>query len=162
MRALKAIFRIIVGALFGLLSGIALAPAIAAFSNGQGSNAWVVLVVLAAGAVLGFFAPTVRRAFGRGFLLAGVSVFALPLSVMMLSGRVASDMMAETSSSGATMVGAGLAGTMMTGAAGFIGFFFGTILIVIGLVLVLGGRREVVVVERYVAAPAGGRREPTL
>ena len=160
MRVMKAIFQFIVGALFGLLSGMALIPALAAFSDGQGNTAWVVFVVAGVGALLGVFAPTIRRAFGRGFLLLGASVFALPLSVMMLSGRVASDMAAESANQGATMVGAGIAGTMMTGAAGFIGFFFGTILLIIGLVLALGGRREVYVVER--AAPASGRREPTL
>jgi Ca2+/H+ antiporter len=48
----------------------------------------------------------------------------------------------------------------MTGAAAFIGFFLGAILLIIGLVLVLGGRREVVIVERFTPAPS--RSEPTL
>lgn len=161
MGAIKGIFRFIVGGIFGLLSGMALIPALAAISDGEGNTAWVVFVVAALGALLGIFAPTIRRSFGRGFLLLGASVFALPLSVMMLSGRVASDMAAESTNQGATMVGAGIAGTMMTGAAGFIGFFFGTILLIIGLVLALGGRREVYVIERPVAS-ATGRREPTL
>jgi hypothetical protein len=159
MGIVKGIFRFIVGAIFGLLSGMALIPALAALSDGTGNTAWIVFVVAGLGALLGVFAPTIRRAFGRGFLLLGASVFALPLSVMMLSGRVASDMMAESTSTGATAVGAGIAGTMMTGAAGFVGFFFGAILLLIGLVLSLGGRREVYVIER----PAtGGRHEPSL
>ena len=158
MGAVRAIFRIIIGLVFGLLSGMALIPALAAFSDGQGNTAWIVFVVAAIGAALGFFAPTIRRAFGRGFLILGASVFALPLSVMLLSGRVANDMMSETTASGATAIGAGLAGTMMTGVAGFIGFFFGAILLIVGLVLSLGGRREVYVMDR--PAPAGGRSDP--
>jgi hypothetical protein len=150
MKFVRAILRVLVGLIFGVVSGVALAPAFAAFSDSSGSNAWVIFVVVIGGALLGFFAPTLRRAFGRGFLLAGVSVLALPLSVMLLSGRVGSDMIAATDSGGqaATAAGAGIAGVMMTGVAGFIGFFFGAILIIVGLVLALGGRREVYVVQR--------------
>jgi hypothetical protein len=146
MRVLRALIRIIVGLAFGLLAGLAIIPALAAFSDGQGNTAWLVFAVVGLGAVLTFFAPTIRRSFGRGFLLAGVAVLGLPLSVLMLSSRVTSDMVTSTHNSGATMIGAGIGATMMTGAAGFVGFFFGAILIVIGLVLALGGRREVTVI----------------
>jgi hypothetical protein len=158
MRFVSAFFRAVVGLIFGFLAGVALIPALAAFSDGQGNTAWIVFVVAGLGGLLGFFAPTVRRAFGRGFLLTGVAVFVLPLSMMMLSGRVANQMMAEEGANGATALGAGIAGTMATGLAGFVGFFFGAVLLIIGLVLSLGGRREVYVVER--PAPATGRREP--
>lgn len=163
MNIVKTIFRTLIGGVFGFASALALIPAVATFSNNGGDQHTgpVLWAIAGAGALLGFFAPTIRRAFGRGFLMLGASVFALPLSVMMLSGRVASDMAAQTPNDGATMVGAGIAGTVMTGAAGFIGFFFGTILLIIGLVLALGGRREVIVVERAPAVPAG-RREPSL
>lgn len=151
MGVFKAIFRIIIGVVLGFASGLALSPAIAALANQPGDSSWLIWLVTAIGGVLGFFAPTIRRAFGRGFLLLGVSTFALPLSVMVLSGRVTGDMMqqAEAGGQGTAALGGAIAGTMMTGAAAFIGFFLGAIFLVIGLVLVLGGRREVVVVNQY-------------
>lgn len=74
-------------------------------------------------------------------------MFVLPLSMMLLSGRVTSDMVqsAEAGSETSTAVGAGIAGVFMTGVAGIVGFFVGAILLIIGLILALGGRREVVV-----------------
>lgn len=150
MKIIKAIFRVIVGAVLGVASGIALAPAIAAFAGEAGDSAWLVWVVVAIGAALGYFAPTIRRALGRGFLILGASVFALPLSMMLLSGRVTSDMInqSEAGSEGMAALGGTIAGTMMTGAAALVGFFLGAIFLIIGLVLSLGGRREVIVVHQ--------------
>lgn len=147
MNIVKGLFRVIVGLVFGLASALALIPAIAAIADqpGDATASIVTAVVTIVGAILAFFAPTIRRAFGRGFLLLGACVFLLPLSVMLLSGKVASDMVATSDNQAATAVGSGIAGALMTGASAFIGFFFGAILLIIGLVLALGGRREVVV-----------------
>lgn len=49
-----------------------------------------------------------------------------------------------------------MAGVAVTGVATFIGLIVGSILLLIGLVLSLGGRREVVIVESRV------RSEPTI
>ncbi|WP_127143178.1 hypothetical protein [Pelagibacterium montanilacus] len=149
MKIIKAIFRVFVGAVFGIASGLVLSPAIAAFAGEPGDSAWLIWVVVAIAAVLAFFAPTIRRAFGRSFLVLGASTFALPLSMMVLSGRVTNDMMnqAQMGEQGMAAFGGVVAGTMMTGAAAFIGFFLGAIFLIIGLVLSLGGRREVIVVH---------------
>lgn len=150
MKFVSALTRIVVGVLFGVIAALALSPAAAAFNSDSESNApMVVLAVVGLSAVLAFFAPTIRRAFGRGFLLAGTAFIALPISMMLLSGRVANDMIsaADSSSQGATAVGAGIAGFAMTGIATFVGLIAGAIFIIIGLVLALGGRREVVIVE---------------
>ena len=158
MGFIKGLFRLIVGAVFGLVAGMALSPAIGAFANAKdGGTAWVLLVVIAIGALLGVFAPTIRRAFGRGFLLAGVAVLALPLSAMLLSGRVLSEMSPELQGNSAKMAGAGIGAALMTGAAGFVGFFLGAILIIVGLVIALGGRRQVVMVT-----PDGRPYEPRI
>ena len=147
MTIIKAIFRVIIGALFGFASGLALLPAIAAFAQdtAAGDTGWLVWVVVAICAIIGYFAPTIRRAFGRGFLILGASVFALPLSMKLLTGRVTSDMInqSEAGSEGMAAIGGTIAGTMMTGAAAFVGFFLGAIFLIVGLVLVLGGRRDV-------------------
>lgn len=150
MHIIKTIFNTIIGFLFGLGSTLALTPAFAAFAGtGEKSEpSALIWIVALAGAALGFFAPTIRRAFGRGFLLLGVCIFVLPLSTMLLSGRVTSDMVAASDSQAATAVGAGIAGVLMTGASAFIGFFLGSVFLLIGLVLALGGRRQVIVVKQ--------------
>ena len=159
MAIFRAVVRALFGAFFGILSTLALTPAFAAFSGeGDTVTPFVMGSLVLIGGILGLFAPTIRRAIGRGFLIFGASVFALPLSAFLLSGRAASEVMAtaEAGSEPFAAVGAGLAGVAVTGVATFFGLIFGAILLLIGLVLCLGGRREVIVVE----APA--RREPRL
>jgi len=159
MNILKAAFRIIIGVLFGAGSAVALTPAFAAFTANKDSITPVIMMalVLLCG-VLCFFAPTIRRALGRGFLVLGSSVFVLPISAFLLSGRAASEVVstAEKGSEAFAAVGAGLAGVAVTGIATFIGLIIGSILLLIGLLLSLGGRREVIIIEEK------KRREPTL
>lgn len=150
MAIIKSSFRILVGILFGIGSAIALTPAFAAFTTEQDTITPIVMMsfVLLCG-VLCFFAPTIRRAFGRGFLVLGASVFALPISAFLLSGLAASEVVstAEEGSEAFAAVGAGLAGIAVTGVATFIVVIIGTILLLIGLILSLGGRREVIIIE---------------
>lgn len=156
MRFVKAVFRIVIGIVFGLVASAALVPAVAAVAGGEqaGTGAAVLIAITALCGLIGLFAPTVRRAFGRGFLIAGVSLLALPLSTLMLSGRAAHEVVTKASATGdaaaqaGTAIGAGLAGVAITGVATFIGLIAGGIFIILGLVLALGGRREVIVVER--------------
>lgn len=159
MAILKAAFRIVIGVLFGLGSAIALTPAFAAFTTNQDSITPTIMMalVLLCGA-LGFFAPTIRRALGRGFLILGAATFALPISTFLLSGRAASEVVnsAEEGTEAFAAIGAGLAGVAVTGLATFVGVIIGAVLLMIGLVLSLGGRREVIVVQ------APERREPFL
>ncbi|MDF2140835.1 hypothetical protein [Paenirhodobacter sp. CAU 1674] len=150
MKFIRGTIRTIIGAMFGFLAMLAMMPAFAAFDTGNGkasSAAWAVAII---GAILGMLAPNIRRSFGRGFLLVGAAVFALPISTLILSGRVANDTIAQASTAdhGAAVAGAGLAGIAMTGAATFIGLIVGSILLIIGLILSLGGRREVIIVEK--------------
>lgn len=150
MTVARALLRIFVGLVFGIAGALALAPAFAAFTRGpDDAGSAIIWVVVLLGVALAFFAPSIRRAFGRGFLLLGAAVFALPLSMMMLSGRVTSDMVAgaDAGNQAMTALGAGVAGIVTTGLAAFVGFFLGAIFLIMGLVLSLGGRREVVVVS---------------
>ncbi|MFP5508089.1 MAG: hypothetical protein ACLGIP_02875 [Alphaproteobacteria bacterium] len=150
MSFIKATFRILVGVIFGTTTAVALTPAFAAFSSeGDTVTPIVMTSLLLLCGTLCFFAPTIRRAFGRGFLVLGASVFALPISAFLLSGRAASEVVgaAEAGTEGLAVVGAGLAGVAVTGVATFFGLIVGTILLLIGLILSLGGRREVIIVE---------------
>lgn len=143
-----------IGAAFGFASMLALSPGLAAFDNATGA-AYAVIVV---GALLGYFAPTIRRSLGRGFLLLGASIFVLPISAMLLTGRVAHE---TVSADPTSVIGAGLAGAAFTGLATVVGFFLGAVFLLAGLVLVLGGRREVSIVSPPPGKPSAGRREPT-
>ena len=97
MRVVNAVLRVLIGAIFGVGCVLALSPALAALMKDGPPAALAVsmIAVVVVSALLGLFAPTIRRAFGRAFLLLGVCVLALPLSVLLLSGRVMSEM-AET------------------------------------------------------------------
>jgi hypothetical protein len=157
---LRVVFKILVGVVFGAASVVALAPLLAAVVGEKPVGA---VVVLFAVILLAASAPNIRRAFGRGFLCLGAAVFALPLSTMILSGVVASEAISMATDSEKAMTGFGgaVAGGLMTGVAGFIGFFFGSILLLIGLILSLGGRREVIVVMADNASSrGGGKQEP--
>lgn len=158
MSILRAFFRIVVGVIFGFGSALALTPAFAAFTTDQdvAGPAIIIGLILLSG-VFCFFAPTIRRAFGRGFLLLGSSVFLLPISAFLLSGRTASEVVgtAEEGSEAFAAIGAGLAGVAVTGVATFFGLIIGAVLLLIGLILSLGGRREVTIIE------GTSRREPT-
>ncbi|WP_148292566.1 hypothetical protein [Paracoccus aminophilus] len=148
---MSVVFRTLIGAVFGFFCAFALSPAIAALhSDGSNFASVSTIVIVAIMAALGYFAPTVRRAFGRGFLLLGLCFFALPFSAMLLSGRAASEVVAQASADGqaAAVLGAGAAGLAVTGIATFIGLIAGAIFVILGLVLALGGRREVIVVTR--------------
>lgn len=151
---ISAIFRTILGAVFGVICALVLSPALAAFQTKDSSAPAIVTFIIVAGvAALGFFAPTIRRAFGRGFLLLGISFFALPVSSLLLAGRAASEVVTasgqgdQVADAGA-VIGAGLGAALITGAGTFFGVIFGFIFTILGLVLALGGRREVIVVPK--------------
>lgn len=151
MKFVSALFRTVVGLVFGIASAMALSPAFAAFHNDDSSTTpFLAFALIALCGALGLFAPSIRRAFGRGFLVLGASVFALPVSAFLLSGRAASDVIAtsEAGTEAATAIGAGIAGVAVTGLATFFGIILGAIFLLIGLVLSLGGRREIIVVEK--------------
>jgi len=152
MSIIKAIFRGIIGLVFGLLCALLLAPAFAAFANAEdgGWTSSIFGLVVLIGLLMGVFAPSIRRAFGRGCLALGACLFALPLSVLLLSGRSAGELMAATEGASAgeqigTAVGAGIGSALMTGASAFVGLILGGIFLIAGLVLTLGGRREVTI-----------------
>lgn len=151
--AFRFIVNFIVGGVFAALTVLVLSPLFAAFMPGEAPDegAASTVVALALGGLvwlLVLFAPTIRRGFGRSFLSLGSATLLLPISMLALSGRVTNDMVLEASSEadqGAAALGGMLAGGLATGLAGFVGFIVGGILLILGLVLSLGGTREVIV-----------------
>ncbi|MGI9370558.1 MAG: hypothetical protein ACR2O2_17145 [Ruegeria sp.] len=148
MKIIGYMFKIVIGLGLGLLTSLVMIPAFATFhSEGESTSSYAMIIVTLAVAALCVFAPTIRRAIGRGFLSLGVAFFILPISAMLLTGRVATETMEETNDA-ATAVGAAIGGGLMTGMSTVVGFFMGTVFVVLSLVMLLGGRKEVVVVEK--------------
>lgn len=145
---MRIMSKILAALVFGAIAAMLATPLAAVFvDNGNSNIVFVVafLVVFAAG----LLAPTGRRAWGRGALLCGLLFLALPLSMMVLSGKVSSDMVAEASAGteGAAVAGAVIGSGLMVGASAFIGFILGAIFVILGAVLLLGGTRDVRVVK---------------
>ncbi len=155
MAVLRTFINIIIGIVFGIVGAVALSPAFAAF-NSDTSNistyvfAFVFVLIIA----LCAFAPTIRRGFGRGFLTVGSCFILLPISTLLLSGMVTNDMINDTAAVGGDVGSAAVGGTiatgLLTGASAFFGIILGGLFLIIGLILALGGRREVIVVENRV------------
>lgn len=148
MRTTSKVFAAII---FLILSFVILTPLGAGLGD---AGMPVVLGLCGLVALICLLAPTGRRAWGRGFLLDGLFLIALPLLATPLIGRSFAEVteaaeltQASEMERAATEVGAGLGAAMMFGAATFVGIVLGAIFVVLGLVLVLGGRREVIVVR---------------
>lgn len=148
MSIVRIILQGLIGLIFGIATMLALSPLLASFREPGAQIA--MLAVLGVVILLSAFAPGLRRTFGRGFLCLGAAVFILPFSALVLGVVTGSEVVAQAAEAdrGATAVGATIGAGLITGAASFIGFIFGTVLLLVGLILSLGGRREVIVVER--------------
>ena len=148
MVVMRYIVQLVLGVIFAFLASLALSPFFASFANGAGAKYSIFLGLVIA--VIIAMAPNIRRCFGRGFLFLGTAVFLLPLSALVISGVALNETVdaAAEADKGFAVVGGALAGGLVTGAATFVGLIGGTVLLILGLILSLGGRREVVVVER--------------
>ncbi len=101
------------------------------------------LIVAIVAALIVMFAPSARHAWGRLALIDGLACFALPFMAAALSWVVGSHVAQNAgANAGAAAVGAGVAGVAMTGAAGFVGFFAGLILVVMAYFILRGARRQ--------------------
>lgn len=149
---MKAIFRVIIGLIFGIVTSLVLSPALATIAGADSPAAgFVPIAVVVLMMIFGYLAPTIRRAFGRGFLILGAAFLFLPISTIMLSASVGADMVNTTqgdADQAAAVIGGGMAAAAMTGAATILGFILGGICLIVGLVLALGGKREVIVIEK--------------
>lgn len=146
MRLVSKILAILV---MGLISGLAASPLAASFVDTGNSN-YVFFGVFIVMAGIIFLAPTGRRAWGRGSLICGVLFVSMPLFVTALGAQVGSAIVADASTTGeeaGAAIGATLGAGLMVGASMIIGFIIGGVFLILGLVLVLGGRREVVIID---------------
>ncbi len=148
---MRFLSKLVAAIVFIIVGFLALTP----LGAGLGENSG--MAVAAIGAILiglaAVLAPTGRRAWGRGFLLNGVLFVAMPLLVLPLLGSAYTETVNNTAANSgsaeqaATEAGAAVGAALMFGAFSFVGLILGEIFVILGLVLVLGGRREVIVVE---------------
>jgi hypothetical protein len=146
MGFVKAAVRFLAGLLFGALTALALTPSVAAFSAPDTDPSPLLVPVIAlVSAILCTLAPTIRKAFGRGFLIAGLSFFSIPVSTILITGQALLDVIIPGSStaSGEASLLTGVAGLAVSGFVTLVSLIAGALFVIIGLVLILGGRRHV-------------------
>lgn len=137
LHIIKAICRIAIGATFGSLCAVALIPALAAFASAPSASGLLLCIAAAVGAFVGWLAPTIRNATGRGLLLVGTCVAALPITATMLAGSVSAEMAGGSGGDVATILGSAIGGIMLVAIAGIIGLI-GFAMIWFGLVIIFG------------------------
>ena len=138
------LLQLIVGLGFGLLSALALAPTVAAFRpsaaavaegarSGFGTMGLLALVI----GLICAFAPSLTATLGRALLILGGSVLALPLSVLLASGRIMID-----SGGLAPALGTALAGSLLGFLSGIVGLLVGGALLILGALVLLAAPRR--------------------
>jgi len=157
---MSAIVRTAFGVFFGVVCVVILQPGLVYFQNTSWHEAGIsllmespsldtfqtvssdtsvvlALVIVAAVAALCLLASNMRRALGRGFLILGISFFAMPFSFMLLMERITSEMMTQAARGDQTLVavGGGIATLLVTGLVTPVGIILGAIFTVTGLVL---------------------------
>lgn len=148
MKVLRYIIQVLLGVFFAFLTLASLSPLFASFQSTTGTTLAIIVGVIVI--IFASIAPSIRRCFGRSFLILGAAIFLLPISAVVLSGVALNETveMAADADKSSAILGGVLAGGLVTGLASFVGFVLGTILLVFGLVLSLGGTREVTIKGR--------------
>jgi hypothetical protein len=147
-RLLRYFSKTIAFALFTIIAAVAVSPLAAYFVDDAGSSNLVFLAMAFTMALLCFLASDGRRAWGWGSLVSGLTFFALPLSTLLLASDLSNDLIQEAADPdrSAAAVGATVGAGLLFGASAILGLIVGAILTIIGIALLLGGRREVVIV----------------
>jgi len=130
----------------GAVTFIAISPVAGLFKDAGLSN-FIFLGMLALVVLLCLTAPTGRRAWGRSFLLAGILMIALPFTLSEYFDVVLDDWADAASGAGAFSLIASLGAGFLILTSLFVGIISGTLFIIFGLIMLLGGRREEIVVE---------------
>ncbi|WP_339453375.1 hypothetical protein [Pseudomonas sp. JAI120] len=143
--------KVLAGLVGGLILAILLSMVVAiagAASPGAGGAAGAIVFFVAwiIALVVAIYAPTPGKAWRRLLVTSGIAAFMLPLSGIIFTGsHIATNV--SGAHSGAETAGAAIGGTLVSGFLGFVGFFLGVILLVIGL---LAGRDKQIV---YIQSP---------
>jgi len=134
----------------GLIGGIMLATlgtllvTITFAANAQGGEHGLVTFfgLLLLSFWVAFAAPRAGKAWRRLLLSSSVLSFLLPLSGLIYTGAF---LAANSEGGAAAAAGAAIGGTLLSGFLGFVGFFLGVVLLIIGLLV--GRDRQVVYMQ---------------
>lgn len=146
---MKFVAGLIGGLILAVLAATVVGLAGAASGSGAGAGvffgAWVIALVIA------LTAPRAGKAWRRLLIISGLMAFMLPLSGIIFTGSYVATKVDHTSAhAAAEAAGATIGGALVSGALGFIGFFLGVILIIVGLLT--GRDKQVVYVQASPAA----------
>ena len=93
-------------------------------------------------------APRAGKARRRLLIISGLLWFAMPISSLIYTGAYVTDVAIQGGeNAGPAIIGATIGGGMVTAFTGFLGFFFGAIFLVIGLLI--GRDKEIVIIREY-------------
>jgi len=145
MLVVRMLFQSVVGGAVGFVVYFVSAPML--IGIGLGNQPWLIGVSAGLCAAILGYAPTLRRALGRGFLLIGSAFLLLPFGAFFMAGRAFNDTVGDKTDA-ASIIGAGGGAALVTGIGTIVGLILGLLCLVIGLVLALGGRREVIVINQ--------------
>ncbi len=101
MKIMGCMFKIAIGLVLGLLTALVMTPAFATFhSEGERASSFAMIIVVLAVAAMCLFAPTIRRAIGRGLLSLGIAFFSFADICDAADWRVATEMMEKSNDGG--------------------------------------------------------------
>ena len=105
--------------------------------------------------LIAMLAPSGGKAWRRILIASGLLCLLLPLSGIIFTGNSMAAVSSADPHAGARVAGSAIAGGLISGLLGFVGFFLGLVFLVIGLLV---GRDKTVV---YVQAPAAVPSDPS-
>lgn len=129
----KIVAGLVMGLIAAFLGFIIFALMVGGGEEGAGTGLWGIYLGFAAALILAVTARTGKRAWGRGMVLNGLLCFTAPIAGFVFSVVTTTGAIGEASPGAetvGTVIGAGLAGGVVTGILGFLGFFAALIFLI--------------------------------
>jgi hypothetical protein len=147
---MKALAGIIAGLILAVIGALLVTVTFAASPEKGGSWGAISFFVLwVVGIIVAVRSKSAPKAWRKLLISSGILSFLLPISGLIYTGSfMAKNVDPSSQHAGAQAAGAAIGGGLVSGFLGFVGFFLGIVLLVIGLLV---GRDKQVV---YVQAPA--------
>lgn len=148
---LKLLAGILGGLMLAILGAIVVTTMFAGGGSGAGMGALSFFAFWAIGMAVALTAPVAAKAWRRLLISSAVISFLLPLSGLIYTGSFLATMDSSGEHSGAATAGAVIGGGLVSGFLGFVGFFLGIALLVVGLLV--GRDKQVVYVQASPTSP---------
>ena len=153
---MKVIAGVLGGLILAIISGFWVTAALASSPlMGGHVGATAFWVLWGVGLLIAMMAPSGAKAWRRLLISSGLMCLLLPLSGVIFTGNSLAAVSSAERHAGARVAGTVIAGGLISGLLGFVGFFLGLVFLVIGLLV---GRDKAVV---YIQAPAAAPSDPS-